>query len=69
MPIYSVTIPAYSQTIKAKNEQKAIEQFNESIDMLHDINDEMLNIKIKEIKCPHSNCDDDAVCIKCGKQQ
>ena len=49
---YRVFIPAYSQKIKAKSEQDAIETFNESIDTLQDINDETLNVKIEIIKAP-----------------
>ena len=50
MKKYRVYIPAYNQTFEAKSEAEAQELFNESIDFLQDTMDEMLEIKIQEIK-------------------
>ena len=49
MPYYKVYIPAYCQTFQALNKAAALEKFNESIDLLNDIDDEMMEVKIKQV--------------------
>lgn len=47
---YRVYIPAYSQIIEAKSAEKAIEQFNDNVEVLEDNMDTDTEIKIEVIK-------------------